>query len=78
MPLNIRNEEVNQLAAKLARIRGISKTDAVRQALANELRKADPSLPLRDRIKAIQDEVLSYPATGLKADKEFYDSLNDE
>ncbi|MBN9017340.1 MAG: type II toxin-antitoxin system VapB family antitoxin [Rhizobiales bacterium] len=78
MPLNIRDEEVNRLATKLAAQRGVTKTDAVKLALENELRKSDNSRPLRDRIKAIQDEILSYPATGLEADKAFYDSLNDE
>lgn len=78
MPLNIRDEEVNRLATKLAAQRGVTKTDAVKLALENELRKSDYSRPLRDRIKAIQDEILSYPPTGLEADKAFYDSLNDE
>jgi antitoxin VapB len=31
-----------------------------------------------ERIKDITDEVASWPKTGLKADKAFYDSLNDE
>jgi hypothetical protein len=32
-------------------------------------------LSLEDRIRALQDEVLSHPPTGLKADKAFYDWL---
>lgn len=79
MPLNIRSEEVNQLAEKLASRAGVSKTEAVRIALTNELdRQNRDSDAFMERIKRLQDELASYPSTGLKADKAFYDSLNDE
>ena len=35
-------------------------------------------MPFMERIRRLQEEVLSHPATGLQADKGFYDSLNDE
>lgn len=78
MPLNIRDEEVNRLATKLAQIRGVSKTDAVRHALVNELRRPPSDLPLRERLKPIQDRVQAREPTGEVADKAFYDSLYDE
>jgi antitoxin VapB len=76
MPLNIRNEEVNQLAEKLAARKHINKTEAVKLALENELRRLDETLPLRERLRRLQDRVLARPATGLKADKAFYDDLS--
>ena len=76
MPLNIRNEIVNQLARKLAARKHISKTDAVRLALENELRRLDEAVPLRQRLRALQERVLARPATGRKADKAFYDELS--
>jgi antitoxin VapB len=76
MPLNIRNETVNQLAEKLAVRRHMNKTDAVRMALENELRRLDEAVPLRERVRSLQDRVLSRPATGLEADKAFYDELS--
>jgi antitoxin VapB len=76
MPLNVRNEVVNQLAETLAARRQTNKTDAVRMALENELRRLDAAVPLRDRIRPLQERVLSRPATGLEADKAFYDELN--
>ncbi len=79
MPLNIRSEEVNQLAEKLASRAGVSKTEAVRIALTNELERQNrDSDAFMERIKQIQDKLATYPSTGLKADKAFYDSLNDE
>ena len=78
MPLNIRSEAVNQLASKLAARKRISKTDAVRLALENELRRLDEALPLRERLRPLQDRILSRPATGFQADKTFYDELSGE
>ncbi|MCJ2084779.1 type II toxin-antitoxin system VapB family antitoxin [Methylobacterium sp. E-005] len=79
MPLNIRSEEVNRLAETLASKTGVSKTEAVRLALVNELERQNAEQEsFMERVKEIQDRLASYPSTGLKADKAFYDSLNDE
>ena len=78
MPLNIRSEEVNRLAETLAARKHINKTDAVKQALKNELRRLDQALPLRERLRPLQDRVMARPATALEADKAFYDDLSGE
>ena len=78
MPLNIRSEEVNRLAETLAARKHVNKTDAVKQALENELRRLDQALPLRERLRPLQDRVMARPATGLEADKAFYDDLSGE
>jgi antitoxin VapB len=74
--LQIRNERVAALAAKLAAIRKSSKTDAVRQALENELARIESAKPLAERLRALQDRIARRPATGLEADKAFYDDLS--
>jgi antitoxin VapB len=76
MPLNIRSEAVNQLAERLAARTRMSKTDAVRTALENELHRLDGAVPLWERLRPLQDRVLRRPATGLEADKAFYDELS--
>jgi antitoxin VapB len=78
MPLNIRNQAVNELAVKLAAHLQISKTAAVRLALENELRRLDKAPTLRERLRPLQERVLRRPATGLEADKAFYDELGGE
>ncbi len=79
MPLNIRSEEVNRLAETLASKAGVSKTEAVRIALVNELGRREESLAdFLAKIKPLQDALAAYPATGLKADKAFYDSLYED
>ena len=76
MPLNIRNETVNKLAKRLAARKHITKTDAVRMALENEMRRLDEAQPLRERLRPLQNRVLARPATGLEADKAFFDELS--
>ena len=78
MPLHIRSEDVNQLADELARRRRMAKTDAVRDALKDALRRIDEAIPLRDRLRPLQDAYAARPLTGLQADKAFYDSLSDD
>ena len=79
MPLNIRSEEVNRLADKLASVARVSKTEAVRMALSNELERREVSLAeFLERLRPLQEQLAAVPDTGLKADKAFYDSLNDE
>jgi len=78
MPFHVRDAETDTLVRELARRRGCGLTEAVKQAVGAELRRVNEEIPLRDKIRALQDEVLSHPSTGLEADKAFYDWLNDE
>jgi antitoxin VapB len=78
MPLNIRSEAVNQLAEALATRMATNKTEAVACALRNELQRLDDAIPLRERLRPVQNRVLSRPATGLAADKAFFDELSND
>jgi Uncharacterized protein conserved in bacteria len=62
MSLYIRDARVNQLADELMHRLGTkTKTEAVRVALENELRRAGEELTLEERVKKIQDR---YAALG--------------
>ena len=76
MPLNIRNEDSNRLAEKLARRLHLTKTAAVKRAHRAEPDRLEQSVPLQGRLRPLQDRVQSYPQTGLEADKAFYDALS--
>jgi antitoxin VapB len=76
MPLNIRDEDTNRLAERLARRMHSTKTAAVKHALRNELDRIEQSVPLQERLCPLQDRVMSRPPTGLEADKAFYDALS--
>lgn len=76
MPLDIRSEDVDRLADHLASLARMSKTEAVRTALVNEIARREA--PLWQRIQPLLDEIEAIPDTGLEADKAFYDGLNGE
>jgi len=76
--LQIRNEQVDRLAAKLAAIRRTTKTEAVLGALENELARIESEKTLAERLRPIQDRIARRPATGLEADKAFFDELSGE
>jgi antitoxin VapB len=58
MVLYIRDESVDALAAELQRVTGAAtKTQAVRTALENEIKRRREEVPLIDRIRAIQERV---------------------
>jgi antitoxin VapB len=74
--LQIRNRSVVELAAKLAAVRGSTKTDAVLSALENELARIERGKSLAERLKPLQERIAALPHTGLEADKDFYDDLS--
>jgi antitoxin VapB len=76
MPLNIRSEQVNELAERLAKRKRLNKTEAVKLALENELHRADEAVPLWERLRPLREKIAAYPDTGLAADKAFFDELS--
>lgn len=78
MALNIRSRQVDALAEKLAARKRVTKTEAVRIALENELRRSGDEVPLWERLKPLRDRVAAAQSTGLAADKAFFDELNGE
>lgn len=77
MIIHVRDAETDELVRRLARSRGISITEAIReaveQALASDLRSRRS---LWERTADLRAKMQSYPATGLQADKAFYDDLS--
>lgn len=78
MPLNIRDAEVDRLAAQLAALSRTSKTQAVKDALRRELARAQKKQPLWERVKPLRDEIAAYPNSGVVVDKAFFDELGGE
>ncbi len=78
MPLDLEDEIVGKLADRLAELTHVTRREAIKVALENELARVDKTRPLRERLKPLQERVLSRPPTGLDADKAFYDSLYEE
>jgi antitoxin VapB len=75
MPLYIKDDRTAELVAKLAKLRGVSKQEAVRFAVAAELDRAAEAIPLRERFTALRHAQPLPPPTGHVADKAFFDEL---
>ncbi|MFZ4507782.1 MAG: type II toxin-antitoxin system VapB family antitoxin [Fimbriimonas sp.] len=81
MALNIKNPEVEQLAADIARVTGESKTEVIRQALLD--RKTRMGLPsVEERVKTLMEGLerdvwskLPPEVRGKRIPKEEYDAL---
>jgi antitoxin VapB len=78
MALHIRDPETDRLARELAQLQKSGITQAIRSALEAKLAEERKKVPLSERIRDLQDEVASWPETGLAADKAFYDSLYED
>jgi len=78
MPLYIKDDRTAELVAKLAKLRRVSKQDAVRMAVAAELDRAAEATPLRERFAALRRAHPLPPPTGHIADKAFFDELSGE
>ena len=78
MPLYIKDDATAELVARLASERGLSKQDAVKLAVTEELNRSPKALPLRERLRIWREANPLPPPTGLVADKAFFDELSGE
>jgi antitoxin VapB len=76
MPLYIKDDATAELVAQLAKLRGISKQDAVKQAVTEELKREAEAVPVQERLAQFWAQHPMPPPTGLKADKAFFDDLS--
>jgi antitoxin VapB len=76
MPLYIKDDETAALVAALAALRGLTKQDAVKLAVKAELAREPAKPPLRERFAALRAKYPLPEATGLVADKAFFDDLS--
>lgn len=76
MPLYIKDDTTARLVAQFAKLRGLSKQDAVKLAVQTELGRAAEAIPLRDRFAALRKAHPLLPPTGKAADKTFFDDLS--
>jgi antitoxin VapB len=78
MAFSVRDEATDAAVRRLARFKNQSLTETIREAVEEEYRRAKKAAPLAERIKRLQDRYASFPETGLKADKAFFDELSGE
>lgn len=76
MALYLKDSEADAMAARLAARRGLTKTGAVKLALANELDRPDDARPLSAVYADLYARLPKPRPTGRIADKAFFDDLS--
>jgi antitoxin VapB len=77
MAFHVRDPETDSLVRELALKRGVGLTEAIKLAATEALqREAQDRARRLERMRAIVDEIATWPKTGLKADKAFFDDLS--
>ncbi len=76
MAFHVRDPETDRLVRKLAQKKGIGLTEAIRDAVAAELKREDETTPLYERLRAIAAPIASLPDRGPALDKKFFDDLS--
>ena len=78
MTFYVKDPATDKAVRKLAKLRGKTLTETIREAVEKALaeRHREKRLTFLERIKPIQDRIANYPKTGLEADKSFYDELS--
>lgn len=76
MAFHVRDQKTDAMVRELARKRQVGLTDAIKLAVAAELRRDLEATPALERIRALRAEVSRRSRTGLKADKGFFDELS--
>ena len=79
MAFHISDPATDAALRRLAKLKGKSLTDTVREAVENEYERECRKLPLEERLKPIWEFVEKHSdGNGLPADKAFYDELSGE
>jgi len=77
MAFHVKDQATDQSVRRLARLKGKTLTQTIREAVEREYERESARIPLRERLKPIQEQfaAISRPG-GLPADKAFFDDLS--
>ncbi len=77
MAFHVKDPATNAAVRRLAKLKGKTLTETIREAVEHEYERERAKVPLAERIKEIQDELAANSKPGgLPADKAFYDWLS--
>ncbi|HZZ61059.1 MAG TPA: type II toxin-antitoxin system VapB family antitoxin [Roseiarcus sp.] len=72
-PLHIKDDAATEAVRRLARVRKLTLTEAVRVACEEALEREQRARPLAERLADIHERARAAARTGRKADKAFFD-----
>jgi antitoxin VapB len=76
MPRSIKDDITARLVAQLAKLRGVSKQEAVKMTVTAEVARMAEAIPLRERLARFYATHPLPPPAGQTADKAFFDDLS--
>jgi antitoxin VapB len=78
MTFYIKDPATDRVVRKLAKLKGKTLTETIREAVESALTEQvrEKKLTFLERIKPIQDRIAARGKSGLEADKAFYDELS--
>ena len=77
MAFHVKDRATDQAVRRLAKLKGTTLTQTIREAVEHEYQREAARVPLRERLRPIQEQfaAMSRPG-GLPADKAFFDELS--
>jgi antitoxin VapB len=75
MAFSVKDGATDAAVRRLAALKQRNLTDTIREAVEHEYARMVGKIPLLERLRAIGDAFATYPKTGDKADKPFFDDL---
>jgi antitoxin VapB len=79
MALHVKNPATDRAVRRLAKLKGATLTDTIREAVEAEYARVLGRVRLADRLRVIQDQVAARSRPGGEpADKDFFDELSGE
>jgi antitoxin VapB len=76
MTFYVKDPATDRAVRRLAKLKGKTLTETIREAVEKEFSSLDRKKPLRERLRPLQERVAKIPRTGEVADKAFYDELS--
>lgn len=77
MGIFIKDPETDKAVRRLAKLRGTTLTEAIRHAVLKDLSAVTPD-DEDSQLESLYRKLKTFPDTGLRADKNFYDGLYED
>lgn len=77
MAFHVKDPATDRAVRRLAKVKGTTLTDTIREAVDHEYERERARIPLIERLRPVQDQFAALSKTGgLPADKAFFDELS--
>jgi antitoxin VapB len=76
MTFYVRDKATDEAVRRLAKLKGKTLTETIREAVEKEYRRSKEEIPLEERLERLAQRFAKFPKSGLEADKAFFDDLS--